>query len=116
MLGGIAHLEDGCFCRRGFSPKGSGVTRTTSGTRSQSGESRQSMEKHYSPPAHFSVQTTSTGYRCAPGALPIHHHRIAEGIDQRMPEEFVFFWSGPFSQWAKYTMVIDGTTYVTCEQ
>lgn len=33
-----------------------------------------------------------------------------------MHEQFVFFWSGPFSQWAKYRMEIDGTTYVTCEQ
>ena len=30
--------------------------------------------------------------------------------------EFVFFWSGPYSQWAKYPMVIDGVSYVTCEQ
>ncbi len=33
-----------------------------------------------------------------------------------MREQFVFFWSGPFSQWAKYEMEIDGQTYVTCEQ
>lgn len=33
-----------------------------------------------------------------------------------MADEFVFFWGGPFSQWAKYPMEIDGKTYVTCEQ
>ena len=33
-----------------------------------------------------------------------------------MDDQFVFFWGGPFSQWAKYTMEIDGKTYVTCEQ
>src|SRR5437879_4669 len=33
-----------------------------------------------------------------------------------MADDFVFFWGGPFSQWAKYTMEIDGKTYVTCEQ
>jgi ribA/ribD-fused uncharacterized protein len=31
-------------------------------------------------------------------------------------DRFVFFWRGPFSQWAKYSFVIDGVTYVTCEQ
>ena len=30
--------------------------------------------------------------------------------------EFVFFWSGPYSQWAKYPMTINGVAYVTCEQ
>lgn len=35
---------------------------------------------------------------------------------ENQQEEFVFFWSGPFSQWAKKTMVIDGVTYNTCEQ
>jgi len=30
--------------------------------------------------------------------------------------QFVFFWGGPFSQWAKYPMEIDGVRYVTCEQ
>jgi ribA/ribD-fused uncharacterized protein len=30
--------------------------------------------------------------------------------------DYVFFWSGPFSQWAKYRMEIDGLVYVTCEQ
>src|ERR1051325_10088307 len=29
---------------------------------------------------------------------------------------FLFFWGGPFSQWAKYPFEIDGKTYVTCEQ
>lgn len=29
---------------------------------------------------------------------------------------FVFFWGGPFSQWAKAPMVVDGVEYVTCEQ
>ena len=33
-----------------------------------------------------------------------------------MRDQFVFFWSGPFSQWAKYSFEIDGTTYVACEQ
>ncbi|MCW3098220.1 MAG: hypothetical protein JWL77_3838 [Chthonomonadaceae bacterium] len=33
-----------------------------------------------------------------------------------MRDQFLFFWSGPFSQWAKYTMEIDGKIYVTCEQ
>lgn len=33
-----------------------------------------------------------------------------------MPDDFVFFWGGPFSQWAKYTMESNGKTYVTCEQ
>ncbi len=33
-----------------------------------------------------------------------------------MRDEFVFFWSGPFSQWAKFKFEIEGTTYVTCEQ
>src|SRR5438105_2961222 len=33
-----------------------------------------------------------------------------------MHDHFVFFWSGPFSQWAKTKIEIDGTTYVTCEQ
>jgi ribA/ribD-fused uncharacterized protein len=33
-----------------------------------------------------------------------------------VPQEFHFFWSGPFSQWAKYPMEIDGKTYNTCEQ
>ncbi len=33
-----------------------------------------------------------------------------------MHDQFVFFWGGPFSQWAKYPMEIDGKTYVTCEQ
>ena len=33
-----------------------------------------------------------------------------------MQERFVFFWGGPFSQWAKYAMVVDGKTYNTCEQ
>jgi len=33
-----------------------------------------------------------------------------------MADDFVFFWGGPFSQWAKYTVEIDGKTYVTCEQ
>ena len=31
-------------------------------------------------------------------------------------EDFVFFWGGPFSQWAKYRIVINGKTYITCEQ
>ena len=31
-------------------------------------------------------------------------------------DQFVFFWGGPFSQWAKYRMEIKGKTYVTCEQ
>ncbi len=31
-------------------------------------------------------------------------------------DRFVFFWGGPFSQWAKYRIVINGKTYVTCEQ
>lgn len=31
-------------------------------------------------------------------------------------DQFVFFWGGPFSQWAKYSMVIAGVEYVTCEQ
>lgn len=29
---------------------------------------------------------------------------------------FVFFWGGPFSQWTKAPMVVDGVEYVTCEQ
>lgn len=29
---------------------------------------------------------------------------------------FFFFWGGPFSQWAKYPMEVDGRTYNTCEQ
>src|SRR5258708_33500256 len=29
---------------------------------------------------------------------------------------FVFFWGGPFSQWAKYPFEIEGKTYATCEQ
>lgn len=33
-----------------------------------------------------------------------------------MSDPYVFFWGGPFSQWAKYPMEIDGKTYVTCEQ
>jgi ribA/ribD-fused uncharacterized protein len=28
----------------------------------------------------------------------------------------VFFWHGPFSQWSKAPMVINGIEYVTCEQ
>src|SRR5690242_18213405 len=31
-------------------------------------------------------------------------------------DHFVFFWGGPYSQWAKYQMEIDGVTYNTCEQ
>jgi len=31
-------------------------------------------------------------------------------------DRFMFFWGGPFSQWAKYPMEIDGITYNTCEQ
>jgi len=31
-------------------------------------------------------------------------------------DQFVFFWGGPFSQWAKYRIEIKGKTYVTCEQ
>ena len=34
----------------------------------------------------------------------------------RENEHFVFFWGGPFSQWAKYPMEIDGVSYATCEQ
>src|SRR5690242_14779150 len=30
--------------------------------------------------------------------------------------QFVFFWGGPFSQWPKAAMTIDGVEYVTCEQ
>lgn len=30
--------------------------------------------------------------------------------------EFVFFWGGPFSQWAHSPFVIDGQRYVTAEQ
>jgi ribA/ribD-fused uncharacterized protein len=33
-----------------------------------------------------------------------------------MRDQFMFFWGGPFSQWAKYTIEIDGEIYVTCEQ
>lgn len=33
-----------------------------------------------------------------------------------MDEEFVFFWGGQFSQWAKYDIEIDGKIYNTCEQ
>ena len=33
-----------------------------------------------------------------------------------MDDQFMFFWGGPFSQWAKYPMEIDGKIYVTCEQ
>lgn len=29
---------------------------------------------------------------------------------------FYFFWGGPFSQWARYPMEIEGVTYNTCEQ
>src|SRR5262245_47966360 len=29
---------------------------------------------------------------------------------------FVFFWGGPYSQWAKFPMEIDGVAYITCEQ
>jgi ribA/ribD-fused uncharacterized protein len=37
--------------------------------------------------------------------------------DTKAPRyQFVFFWGGPFSQWAKYSMTIDGKTYSTCEQ
>jgi len=31
-------------------------------------------------------------------------------------EEFCLFWGGPFSQWAKRDMEIDGVTYNCCEQ
>lgn len=31
-------------------------------------------------------------------------------------DEFVFFWGGLFSQWAKIPMEIKGVTYNTCEQ
>src|ERR1051325_8015209 len=31
-------------------------------------------------------------------------------------DRFVFFWGGPFSQWAKCLFEIEGRTYVTCEQ
>src|SRR5690348_8597394 len=31
-------------------------------------------------------------------------------------ERFVFFWSGPYSQWARYSFTIDGVSYNTCEQ
>ena len=30
--------------------------------------------------------------------------------------EFVFFWNGPFSQWAKSKFVVDGVEFNTCEQ
>lgn len=33
-----------------------------------------------------------------------------------MPEQFTFFWSGPFSQWHPSPFVIDGTTYNCAEQ
>jgi len=33
-----------------------------------------------------------------------------------LSDRFVFFWGGPFSQWAKYTIVIDGREYNNCEQ
>jgi len=33
-----------------------------------------------------------------------------------MSDRVVFFWGGPFSQWAKYTIEIEGSVYVTCEQ
>jgi ribA/ribD-fused uncharacterized protein len=33
-----------------------------------------------------------------------------------MAKEYVFFWGGPFSQWKKADMVIDGVTYNCCEQ
>ena len=29
---------------------------------------------------------------------------------------FVFFWNGPFSQWAKSKFIIDGIEFNTCEQ
>ena len=30
--------------------------------------------------------------------------------------KFVFFWNGPFSQWAKSKFVVDGVEFNTCEQ
>ena len=30
--------------------------------------------------------------------------------------DFYFFWKGPFSQWARFDMEVDGLTYCTCEQ
>lgn len=33
-----------------------------------------------------------------------------------MKDEFVFFWGGQFSQWAKYDIAIDNKIYNTCEQ
>lgn len=30
--------------------------------------------------------------------------------------DFFLFWSGPFSQWAKYDIILDGVTFNTCEQ
>lgn len=31
-------------------------------------------------------------------------------------DEYVLFWPGPFSQWGKYDITIDGVTYNCCEQ
>jgi len=31
-------------------------------------------------------------------------------------DNFYFFWGGPFSQWARFEMEIDGVAYCTCEQ
>lgn len=33
-----------------------------------------------------------------------------------MRENYVFFWGGPFSQWAPSTFIIDGVAYNCCEQ
>ena len=41
---------------------------------------------------------------------------IDKKINIETDEQFVFFWGGSFSQWAKYTIEIDGRTYSTCEQ
>lgn len=33
-----------------------------------------------------------------------------------MEDQFVFFWGGPFSQWYRHDIVVDGITYNTAEQ